>query len=367
MKQIISAFFIWRLFLFVIAGISPVFIPEFGARFPYYEERLINTGLPHFIWSFGNFDGVHYLGIAKNFYSDQYTQAFFPLYPLLIKAFSYITFNLFEEKHRLLISALLISNLAFLTALIIFYKLISETYNKNIANWSSLFLLTFPASFFFGSIYTEGLFLLLIIASFYLALHQKILLASVVGAFSSATRIVGLFLALFLVNVKKKSYLPIFIVPVGFLLYVLYLGLKFNNPFYFLTAQSVFGQERETTSLVLLPQVIYRYLKIIFTTQGLPLANAIIELSSVIFALTLLLISYKKVKREWALFSFVAILIPTLTGTFASMPRYILIAFPIYIVLAQIKNTKIKILILSLSSLLLAIFTSLFTQGYWVA
>lgn len=361
MKQIIAVFVIWRLVLFLIAGLSPIFISEFGARFPYYQERLVSTGLPHFVWSFGNFDGVHYLGIAKNFYADQYTQAFFPLYPILIKTFSFVTFG------NLLISALLISNLAFLGALIIFYKLISQTYDKNVAKWSCFFLLTFPTSFFFGSVYTEGIFLLLILASFYLTHHQKILFASMVGAFASATRFVGLFLAPFLIDQKKKSFLPIFIVPVGFLLYVLYLGLKFNNPFYFLSSQGVFGQERATTNIVLFPQVIYRYLKIILTTQGLPLANAMIELSSTILAFALLLMSYKKVKLEWVLFSFVAILIPTLTGTFASMPRYILIAFPIYVVLAQIKGVKIKILILCLFSILLILFTAFFTQGYWVA
>src|SRR3989339_2053777 len=117
-KKLIFLFIIWRLLLLGVAYLSPIIIPQFGARFPYFEGRLISSGLPQFIWSFGNFDGVHYLGIAQNGYLYQYTQAFFPLYPLLIKLVSPITFG------NLLIAGLLVSNTAFLIGLIVFQKLV---------------------------------------------------------------------------------------------------------------------------------------------------------------------------------------------------------------------------------------------------
>jgi len=110
---ILAFFAIWRTVLFVIAYFSPRIIQTFGARFPYYQERLISSGLPHFVWSFGNFDGVHYLGIAKDGYAYQFTQAFFPLYPILVKLVNYIVGNL-------VISGLLVSNVAFLFGLVIF-------------------------------------------------------------------------------------------------------------------------------------------------------------------------------------------------------------------------------------------------------
>src|SRR3990167_6110552 len=141
--KIVILFVIWRILLFLIAFISPAVIPQFGARFPYYQERLIASGLPHFIWSFGNFDGVHYLGIAKDAYSAQFTQAFFPLYPILVKIVSFVTFGNF------VVAGLLVSNLAFLAALILFYKLIAKTHSEKIALWSTLFLLAFPTSFYF--------------------------------------------------------------------------------------------------------------------------------------------------------------------------------------------------------------------------
>ena len=374
--KILTAFLFWRLLLFLVAFFSPLLIPQFGAKFPYYQERLIATGLPHFIWSFGNFDGVHYLGIAQDGYAYQFTQVFFPLYPILIKMFSYITFGNF------LISGLLISNLFFFCGLIIFFKLIREVYDEKIALWSCFFLLSFPTSFYFGAVYTEGLFFLLIISTFYLFYRERILLASIVGSFASATRLIGLFLTPSLALKRNfKSLIPLLIIPLGFLAYVLYLKIEFNNPLYFLSAQTVFGQERSTAGIVLLPQVFWRYLKILTTTNGLVFANAAFELLSTIFALSLLLIAFKqsfstnkqsfssnkKIKIEWLVFGLIAILTPTLTGTLASMPRYILVAFPIYIVLAHLKNLKVKILIITISIILLIVTTTLFTQGYWVA
>jgi len=119
---------------------------------------------------------------------------------------------------------------------------------------------------------------------------------------------------------------------------------------------------------VLLPQVIWRYLKILATTEGLPFFNAVFELVSTVFAITLLYTAWlKKYKLDWLTFSALAVLIPTLSGTLASMPRYIIVAFPIYIALAQIKNVAAKIAIVLIFALMLAASAVLFTQGYWVA
>ena len=360
-KKIILIFLIWRIALFAVAYISNSLITTFGNRFP-YVGILEESGLPYWLWSFGNFDGVHYLRIAQDGYAYQYTQAFFPLYPILIKLGSYLTFGAY------LISALLISNIAFLAGLIIFYKLVKKNYNEKIAFWSCIFLLTFPTSFYFGSVYTEGVFFLMIIAAFYFLEEKKILLASIIGSFASATRLVGIFLALSLIKkLDIKSLIPLLIIPLGLFVYMIYLIIEFNNPFYFLTAQSIWGQERSTTGIILLPQVFWRYIKILTTTSGLPLLNASFELVSTVFAIVVLILANKKVKREWLIFSWLAVLTPTLTGTLSSMPRYILIAFPIYIVLASIRSTRLKVLLVILSLVILSLLTVLFTRGYWVA
>lgn len=358
---LLTLFFIWKLFIIVTAYFAPLVIPEFGAKFPYYNERLIQSGLPYFMWSFGNFDGVHYLGIAKDGYVYQFTQAFFPLYPALFAAISYIT------GLNLVVSGLLISNSAFLFGFVIFYFLVKDTFNRKTALWSCTFLLAFPTSFYFGSIYTEGLFFFLTIFSFYLLSKNKVLLASTVGLLASSTRLVGIFLSVTLQRSKKANFAPILLVPLGLLVYMLYLKIKFNNAIYFLTSQSAFGQQRSTTEIILLPQVVYRWTKQIATTSGLTLFNSILELTTLLFVLALLIVAWKRMNRQWVIFAILSTLTPTLTGSLASMPRYVLIAFPIFIVLAQIQSKYVKVLITIGFIVLLAISTTFFTRGYWIA
>lgn len=360
-SAIIIFFIIWRLFLFSISYLSKFFIPVFGNRFP-YVGLLEESKLPYWVWSFGNFDGVHYLRIAQDGYAYQFTQAFFPLYPILTRLVSYLTFGNF------LIAALAISNGAFLAGLILFNRLMEKKYSEKIAFWSCIFLLAFPTSFYFGAAYTEGIFFLMTIGCFYLLERKKIFLASIVGAFASATRLVGMFLASSFANQRNyKSLIALLTVFLGLASYMIYLKIKFDNPFYFLTAQSIWGQERSTTGIIILPQVFWRYFKIILTTTGLPLVNALFELSSTVFAIAMLILATKRVRTEWIVFSSLAVLTPTLTGTLASMPRYILIAFPIYIVLAHIKSNTLKLAILAIFVMFLTIATALFTRGYWVA
>lgn len=359
--KILCLFCVWRIGLFAIAFASPFFLPKFGGTFPYYQQLQL-TRLPHFIWSFANFDGVHYLQIARDGYANEFTQAFFPLYPLLLRVIDSQTIR------YLLIEGLIISNACFLIGLIFFFKLVSENYDKKIAFWALIFLLTFPTSFYFGAVYTEGLFFALTMAAFYLTHKNRILWASLAGLFASATRLIGVLLApslYFTTNIKKKYF--VFLIPLGLIFYMLFLYINFGNPLLFLTSQEIFGQGRTSTSIVLPPQVLYRYLKILITSSGLPLFNAVFELLATLFAFLLLLLNLKVLKREWLIFSLSSLLVPALTGTLTSMPRYALVAFPIFITLANLKSNPLKWALAAIFLILLFCTTTLFTQGYWVA
>src|SRR3972149_4130308 len=134
-------------------------------------------------------------------------------------------------------------------------------------------------------------FFLMIISVFLLFDKNKIWLASIIGLFASLTRLIGIFLTPSLMLGKKvTSLIPLLIVPLGLLVYMFYLRIEFNNPFYFLTSQAVWGQERSTTQIVLLPQVFWRYLKILATTNGLTLFSAAFELTATVFALAILVL-----------------------------------------------------------------------------
>ncbi|MDP2632629.1 MAG: hypothetical protein Q8P25_02815, partial [Candidatus Curtissbacteria bacterium] len=133
------------------------------------------------------------------------------------------------------------------------------------------------------------------------------------------------------------------------------------------TSQQIFGNERSTESIILLPQVLYRYVKILLSTTGLLFTSALLEVTATIFALILVISIRKKIPKEWFVFSLFTIFIPTLTGTLSSMPRYIIVVFPIYIALATIKSNVVKIILAIIFTSLLLILTGMFAQGYWVA
>ena len=366
-NNIIKIFLFWRVGLFVLAGIAGILIP-FGNKFPYADALLMNSSLPKFIWSFANFDGVHYLTIAKSGYVANFTQVFFPVFPILMH---YL--NLFINNY--ILSGLIISNIAFLLSLIVLSKLLKLDLEDNKIIKIILLIIIFPTSFYFGSLYTESLFLLFVLSSFYFARKDRWGLSAIFGFLASTTRFFGVFLlpALFiewyLQKKPVKKLLPLLFIPIGLFIYMAYLQINFNDPLLFIHAQPVFGAQRTSGDIILLPQVIFRYLKILFTVnpQSLPFFNAFFEFFVSLLFLVLSIVALFKTRLSYALFSFAAFIIPTLTGTFSSMPRYVLILFPCFIVLAGIKNKIVQVGIISLFVVLLIASVMLFTSGYWIA
>lgn len=370
MQFLISIFILWRLGLFFVAWLGENFL-SFSPRFPYSDIFLLPSGLPHWFWSFANFDGVHYLTIAIRGYAAQFTQVFFPLYPLLM--------NLIHTLTTIdpIIIGLIISNLFFFLSLYLFYKLLAFDYRRGNIKWILLFLIMYPVSFFFGSIYTESLFMFLTFAAFYAARKKRWMWAGVLAGLASATRLTGIFLLPALWWEWRKSdskfsifHSPLAIIPVGLLSYMLYLQINFGDFLYFWHAQPVFGAERTGGGIIFLPQVLWRYFKIL-TTVSFPSETFLIsslELVSTVGAILLLLIAYfKKIRPSYLIFAFLSVLVPTLTGTFSSMPRYTFAAFPIFIILGMLKSRLIKIMLLTFFTVLLVILTVLFTNGHWVS
>ena len=330
---IIGVFLSWRISLFLVSFVAQKFLP-FKKSFPYADTILIPSGLPSWLWAWSGFDGVHYLTIAKSGYDGFGTQVFFPLYPMFINLINRLVPNI-------LISGLLISNLSILLAAMVLYKM---TKNK----WAVAFLFAFPFSFYFGSVYTESLFLLLVLLTFS---YSKVF-----SFLAGATRLAGIFLA-----------------PwgwAGLVLYSLYLWWRFGRPLFFLSAQSAFGSRATTLTTLVTPfQTLFRYGKIFLTVSP---ANynfwiAFSEISTFVFAIGMLIWLTKKIPISWLVFSWLSLLLPSFSGTLSSMPRYLLGIFPIFVGLGLIKNPLIKSGIIFLFVILLVIFTALFTRGYWVS
>ena len=373
----------WRFLLLIPLFIGYFFLPyRTGSSYtnlwfftnPYFP-------VDHFlIFPWANFDGVHYLAIAGNGYTND--GRFFPFFPLLISLFSHLFGGDKAFSGIQFFTALFLSNLFFILGLFVFYKLIRLDFSEKIARLSIFFLLVFPTSFYFVSIYSESLFLFLTLSSFYFARKKKWFLAGILGMFLSATRIVGIaiFVALLyeffktaqLGGVKKMftRALPILLVPFGLISYMLFNLFRWGDPLYFLHAQGVLGNGRSVESLVFPVQTVFRYFKILGTVSPVQYEWRIALLEFFMFVLGVFLLYTafrKKVCFSYILFSIISFLIPVLSGTLSGFPRYILGLFPIYIALAFIKNTKIKILFGSFFLVLLFLLLMLFSRGYFVA
>jgi len=324
------------------------------------------------IWA--NFDGVHYLTIARRGYQI-FQQAFFPFYPYLIR---YL--NTFIKDY--LISGLLISHFSLFISLFLLYRLVRLDFGGRIAKRSLIYLLLFPTSFFFGSLYAESLFSALVLGSFYAARKKQWGIAGILGAFASATRFVGVFLFPALLiewwkqhgRMKKKdlnSILPLFLIAFGFLVYMWYLKRTVGDPLYFIHVQPLFGVQRTGGKIILLYQVFWRYFKMLVTVEKLTPTYFVCVLEFLTGATFLVLTLFAYLRRWFSYVTFMAFayIAPTLTGTLSSMPRYVLVLFPGFILLAiwAEKYRWLRILYPIIAGILLIISTILFTRGYFVA
>src|SRR3954471_3330754 len=141
------------------------------------------VGAPGMRW-----DSVYYVQVAQDGYTQRKQAGFFPLYPLLMSVFDDVTGSA-------VIAGVLISLAAFVAALVLFERLaVLETGSTPIARRAVWLLALFPASLFFSAVYTEALFLLLSVGSFYAARQGRWAWAGILGGLAAATRNVGVML-----------------------------------------------------------------------------------------------------------------------------------------------------------------------------
>lgn len=384
---------VWRVLLFVVAAIAPIFL-AYRPTFPYHDIFLIPSGFPSWIYSWGNFDGVHYLLIEEHGYKFAgLVQAFFPVYPYLIKLLDPLYFSP-------LIAGISISAVATFLFLVMFYKLLRLDFDHSFSLGVLLLLAVFPTSFYFGAIYSEALFLLFVITAFWAARTKRWWLVAISTILATATRITGIFLvpsllvevwqqyrgtttliSCFKKKLKPNSILkffrknafPIFSILIGslgLLSYMLFLKVTFGDPLLFYHVQSEFGSQRQE-SIILLPQTLWRGFKILLYAKPIDLKyySYVQDFFITSAGLVGLLYALKTVRFSYVLFSVSVFLLPTLTGSLSSMPRYTLVAFALFIVLEQLLANKplLRYTVLTLSALALIFNTILFVQGYWIA
>lgn len=378
LMPLIGVVAIWRLAVSLVCLFAINNLP-YLPTFPYAKELLSPYG-PRLLTTWAQFDGVHYLTIILSGYKDtELIQAFFPLYPLIIKYLHFLPLNTITL-------GITLSTVCLTASLMMLRPLLQRILPQVSANKIMLLILLFPTSFFFTSFYTESLFLFLLLVSFYAMEKKSFALAGIFGALASATRLTGLFIMPTLVWVwwvhHKKDGLKSLTKPrsiinflwcclplLGIGTYMLYLYREFGDPLLFVHVQDEFGALRETDKVILLYQVFFRYFKMLITVY--PLSHTyfvvVLELAAGILGLVGSIMVYRHLPRQYTIYTVLSYVTPTLTGTFSSLPRYLLTIIPIFFVLGAKLSSRAFTIWLIASAILLAAAVAVFTTGNWVA
>ncbi|MBI5620460.1 hypothetical protein HY949_01645 [Candidatus Gottesmanbacteria bacterium] len=315
-----------------------------------------------------NFDGAHYTSIAKDGYGV-FQFAFFPMYPLLIRLGHTISGLPYESV------AVGISHIALFTGLFLFWRYLKGTPGRV---WVIILFLVYPASFFFAAAYSESVFFALSIGVLVSLQNKRWILVGVLAGLASATRLVGVFLWLPIAialwkdrqHLTREVWFALCMAPLGLVSYMGYLWRAAGDPLAFFHVQSAFGAGRSGSEVIFLPQLLWRYARIFMTVpQGEFLYHiAVLELSSLVFGAVLVVTAWRKrLDPGIILYSAGVILLPTLTGTLSSMPRYLLAAFPLFSVFGGLRPVWIKLAVLIVFLMLLVYATTGFLKGYFIS
>jgi Gpi18-like mannosyltransferase len=233
-------------------------------------------------------------------------------------------------------------------------------------------LLIFPTAFFFNTVYTESIFLFITLLTFFFTFKKDYLKAGIFGFLVALTRVNGILILVpvlyeFLAdktnnfkNIKsifeEKNFLKfaalflVVLAPLGFLAYH---HIAFGDFWAFFNVQDAWGRSFALNGD-----------HFVFGTSA-AVSNFILDLLLVSFAIIVSIVALIKLRVSYGLYMLAVIALPLSTGTTASIGRYILVLFPMYILIASSKSIYTKLAYTFVSILLLAIVTLLFVSNSW--
>ena len=319
------------------------------------------------IWS--HWDGEHYVTLAMGGYlnpPDNVSPAFFPLYSLLMRSFAGL-FGGPISKEALSVWGPLISLLFLPFAFYFIYHIALEGWGERVARDTVLILAFFPTTFFLNAAYTESLFLALSAGSLWaIRVRRDLLVACVMAALASATRNVGIFLVVPLMYEWIKDIerfrlrgVYLFLAPGGLLAYMGYLWVRFGDPLLFYSAQESWGRQAtgplDTASRAwgaavegagrLLDPDLWAHPSLSNVANQLAGAGNLFNLAFFVFAMVVLLGGLRYLPLSLSVYGLLLVAPATLFGTPGSplmgTPRYVLVAFPVFIVLALLLRNRL--------------------------
>lgn len=310
-----------------------------------------------------NWDGRHFLEIAQRGYTDKIQYAFFPLFPFLVNLISRVL------NVDYIISGILINFLSSFGIIYTFLRLLKEYREKHVLI-AMVYFLIFPTSFYLITIYSESLFLFCALSAFLFAKKKKYFWAGIFVSLAAATRITGIAVILglladvFLSKTKTRDKIAVILLaPLGLILYCVFLYLQTGNPFYFLTSEINWGR-----TLTLPGTNIWETLRYISYFGLKPESYTILsDLLFAIFGIGMGIRALRFLKAPLKVYTICALILPLATGLLLSIPRFLVVLFPMFILIAKVNKRVFHISYVIISLVLLFLYFNFFLRNIWVS
>jgi hypothetical protein len=312
------------------------------------------------VWTLDRWDGRWYRMVARGGYllvpGRQSDPAFFPLYPILLRA-----------VHALGVgwglAGPLLSNLAFLLGLGLFCALTREIFSEALARRATTYLAIFPLGYVFSMAYPESVVLVLLAAAPLAALRRHWGLAAWCAGAAALARPEGLFLVLPLASIawqqrralstayRGAALAAVLAPPAALISYPLYLGSILHDPLAWSRAEQAWGRQFRITGA-------FR------AFEHLPSAVGhtpwLVRDVVCFFGYLALLYAARRVgtPNAWLAAGAAVVILPIFTGAFDSIGRFGLLAPPLFWGLAGLtKDARSERLVRILSLALLVLGT----------
>ncbi|HYX29777.1 MAG TPA: mannosyltransferase family protein [Pyrinomonadaceae bacterium] len=322
------------------------------------------------IWN--RFDAPHYLDIARHGYVSQGVESrwivFYPLYPWLVRASALVL-------RDALVSAFFISTIASIVAALLLYKLAKLDEEDTIARAAVFFLFIFPTSYFLHIGYTESLFLALAIGAFLAARIRRWWLVGLLGALACLTRVNGLILVPALVLDAADDYrtngrrwcwewLWIATPLAGVLVYLLINFKVHGDALAFLRIQNAYWSKSIAWPWVGVKNIL---ISASWRSPSEAQMASVQEFLFVVIGILLTIYSWLLLRKSYALWMTLNLLLFTSTRFILSVPRYSLVMFPGFILFARLSAARPvwKVALTVWSILFMGLFVTRFVQGLW--
>ncbi|MDR7279487.1 mannosyltransferase family protein [Catenuloplanes atrovinosus] len=323
------------------------------------------------------YDATVFTRIAEHGYDTQPSDpAFFPLYSLLIRGADLVL------PGGAKFVAIVVSAAAMFAMYTLLYRLTEVEFGPAVAVRTCWAMAAWPVAFFLGVGYNGSLFIALMLGTVYALRRGHWWVAGVLGAFATATRSVGVLLALaFAYEYLRRhgfrwrwNVLAAGLMPTGLLAFMGYLWWRFGDPLLFLEAQKPWGRELDWPWVGIVRAVELISSRPLVENGAL---HSLLDLASVLAMLLLLTLCFAgpwRMRRDQYVLPLlgVALLLfaisfpagPHRNQPLMSAPRFALEVFPAFMLLGHL---RIPAHIYATAALMLqGLLFAHFTRGGWV-